>query len=117
MDLSLVVVAAIVGYVVWSKLSSRRVAAQAGEVKAALDAGAALVDVRSPAEFSGGHLPGAKNVPVQGIGAQASKLGDTVVVYCASGMRSARAARVLRQAGVTKVYDLGAMANGQALLG
>lgn len=117
MDLSLVVVAAVVGYVVWSQLAKRRVAAQADEVRAALDAGAALIDVRSPAEFSGGHLPGAENVPVQDIGAQASSLGDAVVVYCASGMRSARAAAVLRRAGVTTVYDLGAMQNGEAFFG
>ena len=73
--------------------------------------GATLVDVRSPGEFEGGHIEGAINVPV---GELASKLGQipkdrAVVVYCASGMRSARAATALREAGYQDVYDLGSM--------
>jgi len=73
--------------------------------------GATLVDVRSPGEFEGGHIEGAINVPV---GELASKLGQipkdrAVVVYCASGMRSAKAATALRDAGYQDVYDLGSM--------
>lgn len=73
--------------------------------------GALLVDVRSPGEFAGGHLPGALNVPVGNIGGQAADLvkkGKPIVVYCASGMRSASAASALKAAGA-QVFDLGAM--------
>ena len=75
--------------------------------------GAKLVDVRSPAEFSAGHVDGAINVPVQELAQRAGELGDTakpVVVYCASGMRSASAVRILARAGFSQVHDLGAMA-------
>lgn len=73
--------------------------------------GALLVDVRSLGEFSGGHLPGAINVPVDQIAARADELaqkGKPIVVYCASGMRSGSAARALKARGVS-VHDLGGM--------
>lgn len=76
--------------------------------------GARLVDVRTPSEFAGGHLPGAVNVPMDRLAARLGELGPTstkVVVYCQSGMRSARAARVLRAAGFGEVYDLGGIGN------
>lgn len=75
-------------------------------------AGAALVDVRTQREFASGHLPGAMSVPLDKLATQAPSLVGVhkpIVVYCASGMRSAAAKRVLRRAGASEVYDLGAM--------
>ncbi len=75
--------------------------------------GATLLDVRSPGEFGGGHVRGAKNVPVQELASRIGEVGakdKPVVVYCASGMRSASAASMLRRAGFQSVHDLGAMA-------
>ena len=74
--------------------------------------GARLVDVRTEAEFAAGHLDGAENVPLDRIQDRAPAFAAAarpVVVYCASGMRSASAKRALRAAGVQEVYDLGAM--------
>ena len=82
------------------------------EAKALVKAGAKLVDVRSRAEFQGGHIEGAINVPVQDLESHVESLGpkDAVyVVYCASGMRSARAKGILKASGRTNVHDLGAM--------
>ncbi len=77
----------------------------------AVEAGAALIDVRSQGEFAGGHIRGARNVPVGDLGSRIEDVTqDTVVVYCASGMRSANAARVLTAAG-KEVVDLGGMGN------
>lgn len=71
-------------------------------------AGATVVDVRTPAEFESGHIPSAVNVPVEQI--QADSAGwnkdQPVVVYCATGARSAEAASYLAGAGFRKVYDL-----------
>ena len=77
-----------------------------------VSAGAKLVDVRTPAEFSRGHIDGAENVPLDRIGAHAGALlkeERAIVVYCASGMRSASAKRALKAAGAREVYDLGGM--------
>jgi rhodanese-related sulfurtransferase len=82
-----------------------------GRARELVAGGALLIDVRSESEFASGHLPGATNVPLGSLSAQASELsgsGKPVVVYCASGMRSAGAKRLLRAAGAD-VYDLGAM--------
>lgn len=74
--------------------------------------GAKLVDVRSRGEFASGHLPGAINVPVGELGAHLAQLGGRdlpVIVYCASGTRSAMARSVLKGLGFAQVFNLGAM--------
>lgn len=73
-------------------------------------AGALLVDVRSPQEYAGGHVPGSVNVPVEVIGQMTSvcpKKDTPLFVYCHSGVRSAQACSALERAGYTDVNDLG----------
>ena len=69
-----------------------------------------VLDVRSPAEFAAGHLPGATNIDVEGPGfaAAVSTLDPTktYAVYCRSGRRSAVAAEELSQLGFSHVIDL-----------
>lgn len=79
-----------------------------------LSKGALLVDVRSPSEFSSGHIEGARNIPVNALAGRSGELGGKdrpVILYCASGTRSAMAKRALRSAGFSSVYNLGAMSN------
>lgn len=81
---------------------------------AKLEAGALVVDVRSKAEYASGHYPGAVNHPVEGLEGSLKKLGAMdrpLVIHCASGARSARAAGILRAAGFTDVTDAGALSN------
>jgi len=68
---------------------------------AAADAAAVIIDVRESDEFASGHLPGARHVPR---GYLESRIEGTVpdrsthvVLYCASGNRSAYAARTLTE--------------------
>ena len=73
--------------------------------------GARLVDVRTQGEFSQGHLDGAVNIPVQELRSRLAEVGPKdvpVVVYCASGARSASARSILQKAGFV-AHDLGAM--------
>src|SRR3954449_8039658 len=62
--------------------------------------GAVLVDVRETDEFSAGHIPGAKHVPrgylKQRIEAAVPDHDKHVILYCASGNRSALAAKTLQ---------------------
>lgn len=77
-------------------------------VEEALARGAAIVDVRTPAEFGAGAIAGAVNVPLDLLPARLGELdrARTVIVYCATGQRSARAAALLAAAGIT-VVDAG----------
>ena len=82
------------------------------EARQLVQAGARLVDVRTPEEFAAGHIPGAINIPVQQLDARMSELQPktaAVVVYCRSGHRSGNAARMLKSEGFAAVHDLGPM--------
>lgn len=72
--------------------------------------GARLIDVRTPREYAQQRLPAAVNVPLselpQKVG-QLKAMKRPLVLYCASGVRSARAKMLLEQAAVGQVYDLG----------
>lgn len=60
-----------------------------------------LVDVRTPQEYAGGHIPGAVNIPVDELRSRLGELpGDReVAVYCQVGQRGYLATRILAQAG------------------
>ena len=71
-----------------------------------------VVDVRSKLEFWLGHLPGAVCIPVDRVLDGVRERGDisadiTILVYCASGARSAAAAHALKAAGYRRVIDAG----------
>jgi hydroxyacylglutathione hydrolase len=65
----------------------------------------ALLDVRNPSEWAGGHVPGASNIPVADLEQRLAEVprDRLVAVYCESGSRAAIAASVLRARGVTNV--------------
>jgi phage shock protein E len=76
------------------------------------ESNALLLDVRTPGEFSSGHMTGAVNLPldrIQSLAQIETTLDREIVLYCRSGARSARAAQVLRSQGYTRVHDLGPM--------
>ena len=67
-----------------------------------------ILDVRGEDEFLGGHIEGATLIPVGELEAWIGELdkGADILVYCGSGARSARAARILVEGGFTKVYNM-----------
>jgi phage shock protein E len=80
-------------------------------VKETLAAGAKVVDVRSVGEFRTGGYPGAVNIPLHELRGRLQEIpkGKPVIVYCASGVRSASAVRVLKQAGYADVLNAGGL--------
>ena len=75
--------------------------------------GAVLLDVRTPQEYRGGHIPGSKNIPLQTIDKVASvaENKDTALfVYCQSGARSRQAVSQLQRKGYTNVNNVGGIA-------
>lgn len=79
------------------------------ELKNLIKEGAYLVDVRSPMEFSAGHVKGSVNIPQNQIANRINKLNNRkhIIVFCQSGSRSARAKFTLESLGVTKVTNAG----------
>ncbi|WP_221797632.1 rhodanese-like domain-containing protein [Oceanobacter mangrovi] len=84
----------------------------ADDAEALLKGGAVVLDVREPAEFDMGHLPGAVNVPR---GVLEFRVGDhpaltdtaaTILLYCKNGGRSTLAAHTLKQMGFDGVKML-----------
>ena len=76
--------------------------------------GAVLLDVRTPEEYSEGHIPESKNVPLQTLDNVRSVVEnkDTeLFVYCYSGARSHQAATMLGQMGYTKVNNIGGISS------
>ncbi len=104
----LVMGAVVVAVVIFKRLGQ----VSSADARRMVQAGAKLIDVRSAGEFGSGHIPGAVNVPVGEIGAKVKSLGakdQPVIVYCASGSRSAMARSVLKAQGFEKVFNLGSM--------
>lgn len=80
--------------------------------KSLVDAGAVLLDVRNASEYEANGLPGAINIPVSELSTRMNELDKSknIVVYCASGSRSAQANTQLCNAGYN-VFNLGAISN------
>ena len=70
-----------------------------------------ILDVRTPAEFSEKHIPGAINVPNESIGSdEIAELPDKeqlILVYCRSGNRSKQASEKLINLGYTNIVEFG----------
>lgn len=80
------------------------------EAQRLIDAGAALIDTREPVEWRAGHLAGATLLPLAQVAARIEDtVADkqrTVVIYCAAGVRSLRAAMLLAKMGYRDVVSV-----------
>lgn len=91
--------------------------------KALVEKGAVLVDVREPAELEAeGWLPGAVKLPLSVLSANADASrrlpsGRTIIVYCKSGVRAAKAAAILAGEGYSPVYNLGGYSDSVPVFG
>ncbi len=67
-----------------------------------------LIDVREPGEFKGGHIQGAKNIPLSQLNRRLCEIPKDrdLLLYCRSGMRSKSAARILMKNGFTRLAHL-----------
>lgn len=81
--------------------------------KQIIDSGAEhiLLDVRTPEEYSDGHISGSRLIPLAELSARAeAELPDKdslILVHCRSGARSAQAAQILEDLGYNNVKDFG----------
>ena len=73
------------------------------DVKALVEAGAIIIDVRTKAEYAGGHVKGSINIPLDQIGNKLTKIrtmNAPIVTCCKSGARSGMAASKLKSNGI-----------------
>jgi rhodanese-related sulfurtransferase len=71
--------------------------------------GVKVVDVRTPAEFVAGHVPGAVNIPYDEMEKRHAEIGPPstpVLVYCKTGRRSGIAVTILHDKGYSRLFDL-----------
>lgn len=79
------------------------------QVAAAMGGDGAVVDVREPAEYHEGHIPGAVNIPMGQLTSRLAELDRQRPVYvvCASGNRSSAMTEVLTAAGFDAINVAG----------
>lgn len=69
-----------------------------------------ILDVRTPGEFSAGHIPGALNIPHDELAERLAELDGSrqreIVVHCKSGRRASLAEELLASAGFENLRDL-----------
>lgn len=112
----LVFIGVIVLFVLLKRVGQVSAAAAANYLKE----GAVVIDVRTPGEFSGGHLQKAINIPLDQIESLApSRLKDkdqVLLLHCQSGMRSGAAKKKLSLLGYTRAYNLGSYARAARIV-
>ena len=72
-----------------------------------------LIDVRTPAEYESGHLPGASNINFDEIGQRIAEITTNkdapIFLYCKSGRRSGFAKQTLEELGYSNVINAGGL--------
>jgi rhodanese-related sulfurtransferase len=108
----LVIIAIIIVVVAAGKIINHDVTlANVAKAKALIqDSTVKILDVRTPQEFSQGHIKGAQLIPVYDLSNRIQELAPfkdrPILVYCHSGNRSTTASRILKKNGFTKIFNL-----------
>ena len=101
------------GMLLWPLIRSRLSGSSLSPLEATLMINredAMVLDVREPAEWSKGHIPNARHIPIGQIEKRLAELdkfkAKPIIVSCATGSRSGSACATLRKAGFEKVFSL-----------
>ena len=89
------------------------------DYKAMISAGGIIIDVRSEGEFYSGHIENSLNIPLGEFTSKLDQFKDKdqpIITCCASGMRSAGAAKILSAKGYTNVVNGGGWSSLEAKL-
>jgi phage shock protein E len=112
------IIAAVVAFIFMKRKSGQISAKDALEK---LKCGALVIDVRSPGEFSSGHLAKVINIPLDEIETALPKRmkdkNQELLLHCASGMRSGVAKSKLNGMGYTNAFNLGSYGRAEGIIG
>jgi phage shock protein E len=90
------------------------------DATAYLKNGAFVIDVRSPSEYSSGHLTNAINIPLDavttGVPERVKDKSQVLLLHCQSGMRSGVAQKKLISLGYTNTFNLGSYSRAESIL-
>jgi rhodanese-related sulfurtransferase len=105
-----IVIALIVAFIVWRMKPAKGVKTiSTTDLRGMLtDKSKQFVDVRTPGEYKGRNISQFQNIPLDQLPAKLNKLDPSkeTIVLCQSGMRSSRAAGILKKAGFTNVVNV-----------
>lgn len=90
-------------------MGTRQMTLSPGLMTQRINAGATLIDLRAKADFTAGHIAGAKNIPFDTLAANLDSLGDKeqpIALYCYRGGSSAKALSMLKKSGFSDVAHL-----------
>lgn len=107
--LLIILAAALIAYTAFSFFYQRKIMKQLTEEE--FRGGyrkAQLIDVREPKEFEGGHILGARNIPLSQMRQRYKEIrsDQPVYFYCQNTVRSGRAAQMLKRKGYNDMYCL-----------
>ena len=105
MKIGTIVLFAIIFLVLWNGQGSNMVDTSEVDFSEAI-----VIDVRSPGEFSGGHVDGAINLPIDTITEddlrKTTQPDQPIILYCHSGGRASVVKKRMETWGFTNVYNL-----------
>lgn len=105
-----ILIAIVVAFIVWRMSPAKGVnTISTSDLKEKLsNKSTQFVDVRTPGEYKGRHISQFQNIPLDQLPTKIGKLDPAkeTVVICQSGMRSSRAARILKKAGFKNVINV-----------
>ncbi|MEZ5276090.1 MAG: rhodanese-like domain-containing protein [Opitutaceae bacterium] len=85
-----------------------------------LDAGAVVIDVRTPAEFANKSIPGVINIPLDQLADRIAEVvpekEQIVLLHCRSGNRSGHGTKVLKSMGYESTYNLGSFGHAARIM-
>jgi phage shock protein E len=115
---TIIIVIAIVA-VIWIVKSAGQISVS--NARELLQKGALVVDVRSPGEFSAGHLSKAVNLPMDRLETDLAEMvpdrNHPILLHCMSGTRSEMAKLKLKGLGYTQVFNLGSYGRARKIAG
>jgi phage shock protein E len=112
----------VAGFVFVALLALKRMSFVPADVaRKHLREGALVIDVRSPEEFRGRHLPQAVNIPLGGfresLPRHVKDKGQVLLLHCLSGGRSGIAQQQARRLGYRNVFNLGSYGRAERIVG
>lgn len=105
-----IIIGLIVAFFLWRMSPAQGVKSiSTGDLKGKLsDTNTQFIDVRTPGEYKDRHISQFQNIPLDQLPTKIGKLDPEkeTVIICQSGMRSSRAARILKKAGFKNVINV-----------